>query len=99
MQSTRRGSLSVHRSEKTPGSKYSSTSGLSPRGHLERQAERKGHESPANGAPASKAGGKTAAAGAHGANFFDKLGQFQNQLNGAAQQTQGTAQTMRNTAQ
>ena len=25
--------------EKTPGSKYSSTSGLSPRGHLERQAE------------------------------------------------------------
>ena len=26
-------------SEKTPGSKYSSTSGLSPRGHLERQAE------------------------------------------------------------
>ena len=24
---------------KTPGSKYSSTSGLSPRGHLERQAE------------------------------------------------------------
>ena len=35
MQSTRRGSLSVHRSEKTPGSKYSSTSGLSPRGHLE----------------------------------------------------------------
>src|SRR5260364_336278 len=39
MQSTRRGSFSVHRSEKTPGSKYSSTSGLSPRGHLERQAE------------------------------------------------------------
>src|SRR5574339_371503 len=39
MQSRRRGSLSVHRSEKTPGSKYSSTSGLSPRGHLERQAE------------------------------------------------------------
>ena len=34
MQSTRRGSFSVHRSEKTPGSKYSSTSGLSPRGHL-----------------------------------------------------------------
>ena len=31
--------FSVHRSEKTPGSKYSSTSGLSPRGHLERQAE------------------------------------------------------------
>ena len=33
--------LIVHgdRSEKTPGSKYSSTSGLSPRGHLERQAE------------------------------------------------------------
>src|SRR5574341_1199879 len=31
MQSTRRGSFSVHRSEKTPGSKYSSTSGLSPR--------------------------------------------------------------------
>src|SRR5574341_425174 len=31
MQSTRRGSLSVHRSEKNPGSKYSSTSGLSPR--------------------------------------------------------------------
>ena len=26
-----------NRSEKTPGSKYSSTSGLSPRGHLERQ--------------------------------------------------------------
>ena len=25
--------------KKTPGSKYSSTSGLSPRGHLERQAE------------------------------------------------------------
>ena len=25
--------------EKTPGSKYSSTSGLSPRAHLERQAE------------------------------------------------------------
>ena len=25
--------------EKTPGSKYSATSGLSPRGHLERQAE------------------------------------------------------------
>ena len=39
MQSTRRGSFSVHRSEKTPGSQYSSTSGLSPRGHLERQAE------------------------------------------------------------
>src|SRR5574337_989321 len=39
MQSTRRGSFPVHRSEKTPGSKYSSTSGLSPRGHLERQAE------------------------------------------------------------
>ena len=37
--STRRGSFSVHRSEKTPGSKYSSTSGLSPRGRLERQAE------------------------------------------------------------
>src|SRR5574337_1614944 len=35
MQSTRRGRFSVHRSEKTPGSKYSSTSGLSPRGHLE----------------------------------------------------------------
>src|SRR5574340_1131203 len=34
MQSTRRGSFSVHRSEKTPGSKYSSTSGLSPLGHL-----------------------------------------------------------------
>ena len=30
MKSTRRGSFSVHRSEKTPGSKYSSTSGLSP---------------------------------------------------------------------
>ena len=29
----------MHRSEKTPGSKHSSTSGLSPRGHLERQAE------------------------------------------------------------
>ena len=29
----------MHRSEKTPGSKYSSTSGLCPRGHLERQAE------------------------------------------------------------
>src|SRR5574337_635443 len=39
MKSTRRGSFSVHRSEETPGSKYSSTSGLSPRGHLERQAE------------------------------------------------------------
>src|SRR5574341_2254699 len=39
MKSTRRGSFSVHRSEKTPGSKYSATSGLSPRGHLERQAE------------------------------------------------------------
>src|SRR5574337_994176 len=39
MKSTRGGSFSVHRSEKTPGSKYSSTSGLSPRGHLERQAE------------------------------------------------------------
>src|SRR5574337_994683 len=39
MKSTRRGSFSEHRSEKTPGSKYSSTSGLSPRGHLERQAE------------------------------------------------------------
>src|SRR5574338_586324 len=39
MQSTRRGRVSVHRSEKTPGSKYSSTSGLSPRGHLDRQAE------------------------------------------------------------
>ena len=32
MKSTRRGSFSVRRSEKTPGSKYSSTSGLSPRG-------------------------------------------------------------------
>ena len=32
-------SCSLHRSENTPGSKYSSTSGLSPRGHLERQAE------------------------------------------------------------
>src|SRR5574342_47374 len=39
MKSTRRGSFSVHRSEKTPGPKYSSTSGLSPRGHHERQAE------------------------------------------------------------
>src|SRR5574340_524133 len=39
MQSTRRGSFSGARSEKTQGSKYSSTSGLSPRGHLERQAE------------------------------------------------------------
>src|SRR5574341_601350 len=39
MKSIRRGSFSMHRSEKTPGSKYSSTSGLSPRGHLERQAE------------------------------------------------------------
>src|SRR5574337_1026193 len=39
MQSTRRGSFSVHRSEKTPGSKFSSTSRLSPWGHLERQAE------------------------------------------------------------
>src|SRR5574341_264759 len=39
MKSTRRGRFSVHRWEKTPGSKYSSTSGLSPRGHLERQAE------------------------------------------------------------
>ena len=29
----------AHRSEKTPGSKYSSTSGFSPRGHLKRQAE------------------------------------------------------------
>ena len=29
----------MHLSEKPPGSKYSSTSGLSPRGHLERQAE------------------------------------------------------------
>src|SRR5574340_41093 len=38
MQSARRGRFSVHRSEITPGSKYSSTSGLSPRGHLERQA-------------------------------------------------------------
>ena len=38
MKSTRRGSFSVHRSEKNPGSKYISTSGLSPRGHLERQA-------------------------------------------------------------
>ena len=38
--STRTGSDSpVHRPERTPGSKYSSTSGLSPRGHLERQAE------------------------------------------------------------
>src|SRR5574341_557960 len=40
MKSTRRGSDSpVNRPEKPPGSKYSSTSGLSPRGHLERQAE------------------------------------------------------------
>src|SRR5574341_108378 len=39
MKSTRRGSFSVHRSEKHQGSKYSSTRGLSPRGHLERQAE------------------------------------------------------------
>src|SRR5574341_1358500 len=39
MQSTRRGSFSVHRLEKNPGSKYSSTSGLAPRGHLVRQAE------------------------------------------------------------
>src|SRR5574340_916583 len=39
MKSTRRGRFSVHRSEKTPGSKSSSTSGLSPRGHLERKAE------------------------------------------------------------
>src|SRR5574337_532002 len=34
-----KGQFFVHRSEKTPGSKYSSTSGLSPRAHLERQAE------------------------------------------------------------
>src|SRR5574340_320558 len=34
-----KGPFSVHRSEKTPGYKDSSTSGLSPRGHLERQAE------------------------------------------------------------
>ena len=40
MKSTRRGSDSpVHRPEKSPASKYSSTSGLSPRGYLERQAE------------------------------------------------------------
>src|SRR5574340_613918 len=39
MKSTRRGSFSVHRSAKTPGFKYSSPRGLSPRGHLERQAE------------------------------------------------------------
>ena len=39
MKSARRGSFSERRSEKTPGSKYSWTSGLSPRGHLERQAE------------------------------------------------------------
>src|SRR5574337_680581 len=39
MQSTRRGSFSMHHSEKTPGSKYSSTSGPSPRGDLVRQAE------------------------------------------------------------
>src|SRR5574340_774436 len=39
MQSTRRGSFSMHRSEKTPGSRYSSTSGLAPRVHLESQAE------------------------------------------------------------
>src|SRR5574340_1586291 len=39
MKSTRRGRFSVHRSEKTPGSKSSSTSGLSPREHLETQAE------------------------------------------------------------
>src|SRR5574337_654837 len=39
MQSTRRGSFPVHRSERPPGYKYSSTSGLCPRGHLERQAE------------------------------------------------------------
>src|SRR5574340_388729 len=40
MKSTRRGSDSpVHRPEKPPGSKYSSTSGLPPRGHLGRQAE------------------------------------------------------------
>src|SRR5574337_1158024 len=41
MKSTRRGSDSpVHLPQKkTPGSKYSSTSGLSSRGHLERQAE------------------------------------------------------------
>ena len=39
VQSLGRGRFSVHRSEKIPGSKYSSTSGLSPRGHLERQAE------------------------------------------------------------
>ena len=39
---TRRGQREegrLHRSEKTPGSKYSSKSGLFPRGHLERQAE------------------------------------------------------------
>src|SRR5574340_1657258 len=40
MKSTRRGSDSpVHRPEKPPGSKDSATIGLSPRGHLERQAE------------------------------------------------------------
>ena len=34
------GKISVEtEAEKNPGSKYSSTSGLSPRGHLERQAE------------------------------------------------------------
>ena len=35
----RRGVQPVHRPEKPPGSKYSSTSSLSPRGDLERQAE------------------------------------------------------------
>src|SRR5574337_251634 len=40
MKSTRRGSDSpCILWKKPPGSKYSSTSGLSPRGHLERQAE------------------------------------------------------------
>src|SRR5574341_1453756 len=40
MKSKPRGSDSpVHRPEKSPASKYSSTSGLSPRGYLERQAE------------------------------------------------------------
>src|SRR5574341_1168574 len=59
MKSTRRGSFSVHRSEKTPGSKYSSTSGLSPRGHLERQAEFH-RRPPAGSLSASESGSRPA---------------------------------------
>lgn len=53
--------------------------------------------SPSSANPASPASGDGAPK--HSTSFFDRLGQIQNQVTGAVQQTEGTAQQMRGTAQ